>query len=266
MNTRLVIAALCVFLIGCDARNQSALDEINTPAVPAAFDKQETSANHHAEPLERKLIKNGELSFKTADIQKTKAAIDAICKELNAYTSNENQNNYGSELQYNQTIRVSADTFDLLIQKIEAEAREVIHKTINTQDVTEEFMDVEARLKTKKELEARYREILKQAKSVEEILSIENQFATVRSDIESMEGRLKYLTNQVAYSTLHVSYVQTLGTDFGFASKLVKGFSSGWDYFLLFLVGLVNIWPFLILAGITIGLLLRCKKRRHKKS
>jgi hypothetical protein len=241
------------------------VDEVQSLAKEANY-VQSPSTSEQSPIIERKLIKNGELTFETSDVKKTKATVDGICKELNAYISNENQNNYDEQLRYNQVIRVSADKFDLLIQKIEADAREIKSKTINTQDVTEEFIDVEARLKTKKELEARYREILKQAKTVEEIISIESQIASVRSEIESMEGRLKYLTNQVAYSTLNLSYYETIGTDFGFGSKLGKALGSGWDYFLTFLIGLVNVWPFLILIACIVWLAFRLDKRRRKKT
>ena len=95
-------------------------------------------------------------------------------------------------------IRVPADRFDELLLIIEPLASKIESKNINTQDVTEEFIDVETRLKTKKELETRYLEILKQAKTVTDIISIESQIATVRSEIESMEGRINYLKNQVS--------------------------------------------------------------------
>ena len=73
---------------------------------------------------------------------------------------------------------------------------------IDSQDVTEEYIDITARLKTKKELEARYLELLKKANKVEEIVSIEKEIGNLRSDIESIEGRLRYINNAVAYSTL----------------------------------------------------------------
>ena len=265
---------LCILLSGCysDKRSNFAGGELaemrETPSSVRMPDKSVAqSPGTEVSPVtERKLIKNGELSFETSDVKKTKAAIDAICKELNAYISHENQNNYDTELRYNQTIRVSADKFDLLIQKIESEANKIDSKNINTQEVTEEFIDVEARLKTKKELEARYREILKQAKTVTEILSIEGQIGQVRGEIESMEGRLKYLSSQVAYSTLNLSYYETIGTDFGFGSKLGKALGSGWDYFLAFLIGVVNVWPFLILIALVIWLAFRWDKRRRKKT
>lgn len=274
-NRAPLLFLFCILLSGCysDKRSNFAGGELaemrEAPSSVRMPDKsvaQSPGAEVSAPVTERKLIKNGELSFETSDVKKTKAAVDAICEELNAYVANENQNNYGTELRYNQTIRVAADKFDLLIQKLESEASKIDSKNINTQDVTEEFIDVEARLKTKKELEARYREILKQAKTVTEILSIEGQIGQVRGEIESMEGRLKYLSSQVAYSTLNLSYYQTIGTDFGFGSKLGKALGSGWDYFLVFLIGVINVWPFLILIALVIWLAFRWDKRRRKKT
>jgi len=217
--------------------------------------------------LERKLIRNGQLDFKTTDVKKTKIEIDKISKELNAYISSENENNYGDRLQYTQTIRVPTDQFDNLIKRIEPLANKIDNKSINTQDVTEEFIDVEARLTTKKELEGRFREILKQAKTIEEIVSIESQIANVRGEVESMEGRLKYLQNQVSYSTLNVSYYEIIGADFGFASKFVESIKGGWDNLLSFLIFLVTLWPFVLsLAGMVLWWVRRRKQRALKSN
>lgn len=217
--------------------------------------------------LDRKLIKTGDILFETPDVRQTKATVEAACKEHNAYISNENQNNFETRIQYNQTIRVPADKFDQLFQQIEADAINVDNKNINTQDVTEEFIDVEARLKTKKELEARYRELLTQAKTVQDLVSIEGQIANVRSEIESMEGRLTYLKNQVSYSTLTVSYYEVIGTDFGFATKLVRALRQGWDNLLSFMILTINIWPFLFIgASIFVGIGVWRKRKKNQAS
>ncbi len=215
-----------------------------------------------AEIIERKLIRNGSLEFQTEEVKKTKTEIEKICKELNAYISSESENNLGERLQYNQVIRVPANQFDALVARLEPLALKIENKNISTEDVTEQFIDVEARLKTKKELEARYREILKQAKTVEEIVSIESQIANVRSEIESMEGRLNFLKNQVAFSTLNVTYYETIGIDFGFASKLVQSLKGGWDNLLAFIIFLVNLWPFVLgLAALTFWFWNKRRKR-----
>lgn len=267
-NTLLIL--FIVLLAACNARERSYGASGESRAM-AAFAPEAKIGKPQAdmampEVAERKLIKNGDLSFETSDVKKTKAAVDAICKEFEALVSNESQNNYSERLQYSQTIRVKADRFDALVQKIEAEAKRVENKSVGVQDVTEEFIDVEARLKTKKELEARYQEILKDAKNVQDIVAIEGQMNAVRAEIESMEGRLKYLNNQVDYSTLNVSYYEELGTDFGFGSKLARSLGEGWDNLLAALIFLVNLWPFVLIAVLSVAGALRFKKKKRKKA
>lgn len=271
MNTLLLLVTL---LFSCKGNNTSP-EEVYDMAAPDAKMVQsmgeevtfDVGASELAPPpnevVDRKLIRNGTLEFQTDEVKKTKTEIEKICKELNAYISSESENNLGERLQYNQVIRVPANQFDTLLARLEPLALKIENKNISTEDVTEQFIDVEARLKTKKELEARYREILKLAKTVEEIVSIESQIANVRSEIESMEGRLNFLKNQIAFSTLHVTYYETIGIDFGFASKLVQSLKGGWDNLLAFIIFLVNLWPFVLgLAALTFWFWNRRRKRK----
>lgn len=261
----LIFSAISIIIISCEGgpthfQGGETMDKSLSETV------RSNAPSHPTNATERKLIKNGSISFETSDLKTTRANVEALCKELNAYVTEENQNNYDYRREYTQTIRIPSDKFDLLIQKIERDATKIDSKNINMQDVTAEFIDVEARLQTKKELENRYREILKQAKTVQDIVTIEGQIGSVRSEIESMEGRLKYLSSQVAYSTLHITYYETIGTDFGFGSKLGNALGSGWDFFLGFLIGLISLWPFLILITLLIWLIIRWRKRRRKKT
>lgn len=270
-NLLFILSLILYTVFGCTSKNEMryAEDAISVPDAAGSSAKLASFApDQSPTPLiERKLIKNGDLSFETADVKQTKTAVEAICREFSAYISNENQNNFGERIQYSQTIRVPADRFDALIQRIEADAAKIESKNINTQDVTEEFIDVEARLKTKKELEVRYREILKQAKTVQDIVAIEGQISTVRSEIESMEGRLNYLKNQVSFSTLNVSYHEIIGTDFGFATKIVRALRQGWDNLLAFMIIMVNLWPFILLIlGLVGGIRIWRKRKRNQAS
>jgi hypothetical protein len=215
---------------------------------------------------DRQVIKTGYLTVRIDDMEQTRKSVEKICKEHNAYISSEMQNNYDTRMQYEQVIRMPAISFDVMIQKLESLGVEVENKSVQTTDVTEEFIDKEARIKTKKELEIRYREILKQAKVVSDILSIESQLNQVRGDIESMEGRLKFLQNQVAFSTLNVTFYKTIGTNFGFGSKIVSAARNGWDMFLLFIIGLLNIWPFLLIGAALLYLGFRRMRNRRKIS
>ncbi|NOT73951.1 MAG: DUF4349 domain-containing protein [Cyclobacteriaceae bacterium] len=233
-----------LFIFSC-SKDKSRLELAPSGEQQSSMNEALSSAPNVS--VERKLIKNGDLSFKTDDTKKTKAEIEKIVKEFNGYISTESQNNYGDRLQYSQIIRVPSARFEELIQKIEAIAEEVESRNISSQDVTEEFIDTEARVKTKKELEARYREILKEAKTVADILAIEAQIGAVRTEIESAEGRLNYLKSQVSFSTLNVTYYKTIGTDFGFASRFVDSLGYGWNNLLTFIIGLAMLWPFMIM-------------------
>jgi hypothetical protein len=214
--------------------------------------------------VERKLIRTGNLEFQTNDAALTKAEIERLCKEQSGYISSESQNSYNNRLNHSLQIRVPSERFFDLLTKIEQMGSRTESKHISTQDVTEEFIDVEARLKTKKSLEQRYLELLKQAKSLTDVIALESQIATVRSEIESMQGRLNYLQNQISLSTLNVTYFETLGTDFGFASKFVESLRNGWNNLLGFLIGFISLWPFIVIFIGGSWFLLR--RRRIKKA
>lgn len=264
MKTSIFFSILC-FLISCEsaptnfeggvARDESEMVALKSRTIPLSAEpiivaQEKTSAD-------RKLVKTGYLNIVVDKVAKTKTEIEKICKEYDAYVSSETQNTFDERLEYEQVIRVPAASFDVFVQKLETLASNVKNKNIQTSDVTEEFIDKEARIKTKKELEIRYREILKQASEVSDILSIESQLNQVRADIESMEGRLNYLRSQVAFSTLTLSFYEPIGAEFGFGSKTVAAFSNGWDMLLLFIIGLLNLWPFLIIVSLILVFILR---------
>ncbi len=212
--------------------------------------------------IERKLIKTGSIEFEVDDVQKTKLSVTDLVKQFNGYISSDDQNNYGGSPRYSQIARIPSDKLDDFIAKIEGLAKKVDSKSISTQDVTEEFIDVETRLSTKKELEARYRDILKQAKTVKDILEVETQLNNVRGEIESMEGRLKYLSSQVSFSTLTITYYQTVSGNFGFAYRFFNTFGDGWNSLLDFIIGVLSAWPFIIMTGVIIWLFIRWRRRR----
>ena len=227
-----LILTLTVLFIGCDQRphknNYAEAGVEATSAFDADVSYQKTSqASSAPVARERMLIKTGQLSMKVDDVTDSKKKITAIAQKLTAYISEERLDDSGYQLNISMTVRVPSQLYDSLIVLIEQVGKKTESKSVNTQDVTEEFIDTEARLKTKKELETRYREILRQAQSVNDILSVETQLNNVRAEIESMEGRLKYLSSQVSFSTLNLSFYQSLNTDFGFAGRLGDGETLG---------------------------------------
>ena len=227
--------------------------------------RNEQEANN-LETAERKIIKLGGIRFQTADINKTKSLILQRVQELNGYISNDYEYDYADRLEHSLTIRVPADKFDLLLTKISESIDKLDSKNIDVLDVTEEYLDVEARIKTKKELQNRYMELLKRAAKVDEMLSIEKEIGNLQTEIESVEGRMKYLKDRIAFSTLTATYYQKSTSKFGFASKFVNGIKSGWSVFLWFIVGLSHLWVFIFIAIATTYLIIRQQRKRKKKS
>lgn len=211
---------------------------------------------------ERKIIKNGSISFQTKNLAETGEFIVKAVNDMQGYISGDNVYNSDDRITRNITIRIPAQSFDLLLQRISENAQKLDSKNIYTQDVTEEFIDIEARLKTKKELESRYRQLLTQAKSVEDILAIEKEMGTLRSDIESIEGRLKFLNNQVNFSTLSVDFYQLTKSTLNFPSKIGHALGEGWRVFLAFLVGLIRLWPFILILVALSFVVIRYRKKK----
>ena len=81
----------------------------------------------------------------------------------------------------------------------------MIQEKVSGQDVTEEFIDLEARIKTQKALESQFLEIMKQAHKVVDALEVQRQVAEVRTEIEKLEGRKRFLENRASLSTISVS-------------------------------------------------------------
>jgi hypothetical protein len=231
-------------------------------------DESDVEANEHAiEPLSsnsipRKLIKNARIEFEAENGETSRTNIEKYCKDFGGYFVSENHQTLPDRLMYYHEIRLPANHFDAFLKSMEGAGKN-LQISVDAKDVTEEYIDVEARLKTKKELEQKYIALLKQAKNVSDVLAIEQQAGIVRAEIESMQGRMNYLKDQVAFSTISINYYQTIGTDFGFASKFVASMKKGWDNLLLFLIGLTTIWPFLLFIGIGTWFYLRRRKNRR---
>jgi hypothetical protein len=162
---------------------------------------------------------------------------------------------------------VPAENFTKLLNDLEGEAEQFESKSINTSDVTEEYIDILKRLDNKKKVEAQYIELLKKARTIAEILDVNEQIRVLREEIEAKEGRLNYLKNQVGLSTVTLYIHQEYSTiSYGFFHKTGEALHGGWEGFLGFLIGLLYIWPLLIIAAfVYIFVRKRIKRRREKK-
>ncbi len=212
---------------------------------------------------QQRIIKEGYLSLETDDVGATTGYVRQQVQAYGGTIASEGAYDESPRTTRNMVIRVPAESFDALVAALEHHAQKVVNKNISHRDVGEEFVDVEARLATKHELEARYRDLLSKARTVEEMLSIERELGNVRAEIESMTGRLRYLSGKVTLSTLNLDFFQTRSPASQFAEKLGSSFVNGWYAFLGFMVWLAGLWPFILLALLLVAAY-RMRVRRHR--
>ncbi len=156
----------------------------------------------------RKLIRTGDISVTVEDYTPFREALDARLAEMDGFVSDANLDHWSGRVSWaTLTVRVPADHFDELVGWAEAEV-EVNSLNISTQDVTEEWVDVRSRIDNGKATEKRLLEILDdRTADLGDVLAVERELARVRGEIESAEGRLRVLADQVDLATLtiHVS-------------------------------------------------------------
>lgn len=265
MKLKPTIWTLLVILVlySCNTdSNKSAYASMELPAPDESNSQPEIEKVETR--FERKIIKEGEISFESSNLKETESLITSSVSEMGGYVANDNIFDIDGRITHRMTLRVPIDKFDQLLTRISESAKKLDRKTISALDVTEEFVDVEARIKTKKELEDRYKELLVKALSVEDLLAIEKEMGILRTEIESMEGRLRYLQDRVSLSSLTIEFYELTTSSFGFLSKLGRAFATGWNWLLAFLIGLVHLWPFLLFIGGGIFIALRYGKKRKQ--
>ena len=211
---------------------------------------------------ERKIIRTGNVTFEPGNLGKTKAFLNQLAGTYHCYIASDNQYKSGDRIEEEMVLRIPANAFDTLLFLLEKEATYFEQKNISSQDVTEEYVDVEVRIKNKKALEIRYNELLKSTKNVKEIMEVERQINEVREQIEQAEGRLKYLNNQTSFITLTIRFYERTAFTGGWLSKFGQAFTKGWDSFVYFLVCIVYMWPFWLFFAAIIGGIRRYWKKR----
>jgi hypothetical protein len=203
-----------------------------------------------------KIIKNGSMKFEVTELELAKSKVDTILKTCNGYYENEQFNSYGNRISYSLQLRIPNSKFDSLIAVIEAGVGELNSKNINAKDVTEEYVDLNIRLENNLAYLNQYKEILKKAKSVKEILEVQEKIRRIEEEINSKKGRLKYLDDKVKYSTLHLELTELIKSEISnrpkFTTRLTNAFNNGFHSFLSFVIGLISLWPFLIVILVLI--------------
>lgn len=271
---KLFLKSLLIILVITTAacsKNRNAADlrmsDMSAVALEAPsvdFDKSVVKNESNSTEYERKVTKTGEIRFQTSSSGKTKEQIQKAVTELKGYISSDNTSTIDKRKENTLEIRIPSANFDKLMTNVAENALKVDFRNVQMLDVTEEFIDLDKRIGTKKELEARYIQLLQKATKVEEILKIEEQIGNLRADIESAEGRLKYLNDQVDFSTLNVIFYEK-NAEYTFWNRIKSGFSDGWQILLSFFVVLANLWAIILLIVGIIFLFRIWIKNRKKR-
>jgi hypothetical protein len=231
------------------------------PALPTSDDAYR--------PQERVLIQRAESRIQVDNMSEKVKRVEQLLSFYGGYLSDMNTQQLSYRNETVMSLRVPADRFHVMLDSLRAMAIRIETENIHAEDVTEEFVDIQSRLKTKKQVRDRYEDILRtKAKTVEEVLLAEEKIRRLQEEIEAKEGRLRYLANRSSLSQIQLSMYENIEqvviaegpawyTDFLDDTKNALGFGFGMvkNIFL----AILGLWPVLL---ILFGLIYKRKRIR----
>ena len=256
----LFIIFIFVIIAGCVNYQMNEGDK----SVPSKLDEQLAGqrdvltgkvSNLNGKTLsERKVISTATLTIEVASVQAAINDITNITLENGGFISSSSINEIGSNRKGGHlTSRVPQRNFYSFIEKIEALGTEK-QRQVSGQDITEEFIDLGARLDNLKKQETRLQEILKMATTVKDIIEVERELERVRGEIESLTGRLNYLNQSVEMSTITVNVMEPAsftGEGWGISDAIrdaVRGFIESVRGIIIFTGFIIPILVYLAVA------------------
>jgi len=235
MNKRspyLPIALLCILAVlaatvaGCAARpapapaleravvatvgvEKAVASEARQPAAPPSPGKVPAVDLAMVQGEQRMLIRTAELSLSVQDTAEAAEKAKAIAEELGGYVADSQIYQQGERLYADMTLRVPAEEFNTALQRLKELAVDVKRETIHGEDVTEEYVDLQARLRnlelTEKELQQLLTEVRERTQDAEDVLAVYRELVEVRGQIEQIKGRMQYLERMVGFSTIRLN-------------------------------------------------------------
>lgn len=232
-----------------------------------------------AEAADRKIIRNAEITIEVPSTTDAQHQVTSIAETHGGFivTSEAKQRESNDPAQrtldIKLVVRVPSNQFGRAFDEIKKLAGNTPSENVTSQDVTEDFIDLEARIKTQKALEVQFLEIMRQANKIADALEVQRQIAEVRTDIEKLEGRKRFLENRSSLSTINVN-IQTpkpviTVTETGFRQSLREAVSDSITltsdlvlFFARFLIMMVPVGLFVLLPS---ALMIRYLWRRAKR-
>lgn len=230
------------------------------------------------EAVDRRIIRNADLTIEVESTTEAQHRVTAIAESHGGFVvtseakQRENIDPSRRTLDIKLVARIPSVRFGAALDEIKKLAKNLPAENVTGQDVTEDFIDLEARIKTQKALEVQFLEIMKQARKVQDAMEVQSQIADVRSQIESLEGRKRFLENRSSLSTITVNIqtpkmITVNPTGFGHTvrdavSDSLELASGMLIFFVRFVIVMVPVFVFVLLpAGLVIRYLVRRAKR-----
>jgi len=172
---------------------------------------------------ERMIVRTGEMALVVTDVLEAMEKIVKLAGTYDGYVVDSNSWREGDRLVGSISIRVDAASFDTVIRSLRNMAVEVNFESTTSRDVTEEYVDLSAKLHNLEASEAQLLELMEKAGSVEEILEVQRELTQTRGEIERTKGRMQYLEQTSSTSLINIQLQQSeLDVNFTASSRTVK--------------------------------------------
>lgn len=235
-------------MLSARASNAVFMDSANvTEEAVYENDSVSMDENGASSPLERKIIRNGNVSLEVESLEEAENRIGEWASRFGGYITS----SWESESSSSYTVKIPSEKFDEAFNETKNYGK-FLNGNINSDDITDQYYDLETRLEAKKVLRERLENYLKNAKETKELLNIEKELNNAVSEIESMEGRMRRMKNQVAYSTININLqLPYRVTSEGFEWP---SFTSGLRIFAVnvldFFIGLFKVICYVLICGL----------------
>lgn len=301
MNKRRILALACaglalltVLFSGCGTRMNTAdapTPPLRTPTQDIAdnflslygnvtgtttarnlADYMKKGASEISEEPGRYFVANAQMEIQTKTYDAFSSGLKATLKALGGYTQGYEEYNYDTR-SASITVRVPAAKLTAFMESLK-ENGTVVSENVVYADVTDEMIETGSRKKALEAEEAALLAILEKAKTVEDIITVQDRISRVRGDLESYLQKLQKLSGEVEYSTVQISVrevsrISALKQSFGALASAgflssVKGIGAGLRGFAIWFIGAI---PYLaLLAAMIVPLALLLKRRKTKKA
>ncbi|MFJ5713478.1 DUF4349 domain-containing protein [Neobacillus sp. NPDC093127] len=287
------LIALLFFLAGCSASSEDKSGNMNEAAMDSAksssseydsvsggekaTENKTTTETGKITVSNKMVIYQADLQLRVKKFNQTVRNLEDSALKYGGYIAESNVTKEGKEqVSGSIKIRIPQKHFQDFLHEAEGKAAEVLQRTITGQDVTEEYVDLESRLKSKRVVEERLLTFMKGAAKTEDLLKISADLAAVQEEIETIEGKMKFLENQTSLSTVNITLyenkvvVPNIEKDkLNTWEKTKKQFMKSTNMLLAGLSGLVvfllgNLPILLIMAIICFLVILLYKKRKNQ--